>query len=96
MDQWEYQMLVVDMGGTGSQLGFVRSTIGKMWQFMGPDGRSDWNRLQSMGREGWNWSPRYRYPRVTATLSRSYSPSSARCSPIPPSKSTRLSPNARP
>lgn len=53
MDQWEYQMLVVDMGGTGSQLGFVRSTIGKMWQFMGPDGRSDWNRLQSMGREGW-------------------------------------------
>ena len=53
MDQWHYQMLVVDMGGTGSQLGFVRSSISKMWEVMGPDGLSDWDRLQTMGKDGW-------------------------------------------
>src|SRR5438067_13796236 len=53
MDQWNYNVLVVDMGGTGTQMGFARASITKMWEVRGPDGQTDWDRLQNMGREGW-------------------------------------------
>ncbi|HST06046.1 MAG TPA: hypothetical protein VLQ48_15120 [Chloroflexia bacterium] len=43
MDHWEYQMLVA--GTVGG--------IGNMWGTRGPDGLTDWDRLQNMGRDGW-------------------------------------------
>ena len=46
MDQWEYQMLVVDMAKS------MRG-INHMWEIRTPDGLSDWDRLQKMGRDGW-------------------------------------------
>ena len=46
MDQWEYQMLVVDLAGS-------KPSINKMWGVATPDGLTDWHRLQNMGKEGW-------------------------------------------
>jgi hypothetical protein len=31
----------------------MRPDISRMWQLRGPDGLTDWDRLQKMGREGW-------------------------------------------
>jgi len=47
MDQWTYNVLVVDMTG------MMKPSITKMWEVRGPDGLTDWDRLQNMGREGW-------------------------------------------
>lgn len=47
MDQWTYNILVVDL------LGGAKPSITKMWEIRGPDGLTDWDRLQNMGREGW-------------------------------------------
>ncbi len=47
MDQWSYNVLVVDM------VGMPKPSITKMWEMRGPDGLTDWDRLQNMGREGW-------------------------------------------
>jgi hypothetical protein len=49
MDQWNYNILVVDLGGPMR----TPTTISKMWEIRGPDGLTDWDRLQNMGRDGW-------------------------------------------
>jgi hypothetical protein len=46
MDQWEYQILIVDMAKS------MRG-INHMWEIRGSDGLTDWDRLQNMGRDGW-------------------------------------------
>ena len=52
MDHWEYQILVVD---THYMVGILVATpvISTMWELRGPDGLTDWDRLQKMGRDGW-------------------------------------------
>ncbi|MGA7733189.1 MAG: hypothetical protein WCD37_18165 [Chloroflexia bacterium] len=49
MDQWTYNILVVDMAGVMGN----KPSITKMWEVRGPDGLTDWDRLQNMGRDGW-------------------------------------------
>ena len=49
MDQWNYNILVVDLGGAIK----LATSISKMWEIRGPDGLTDWDRLQNMGRDGW-------------------------------------------
>ena len=46
MDQWAYNILVVNLGGS-------KPNAAKMWEVRGPDGLADWDRLQNMGRDGW-------------------------------------------
>lgn len=46
MDQWNYNVLVVDLAG-------LKPSITKMWEVRGPDGLTDWDRLQNMGKDGW-------------------------------------------
>ncbi len=46
MDQWNYNILVVDLVAP-------KPNISKLWEVRGPDGLTDWDRLQNMGREGW-------------------------------------------
>jgi hypothetical protein len=49
MDQWNYNILVVDLAGAAN----MKPSITKMWEVRGPDGLTDWDRLQNMGRDGW-------------------------------------------
>ena len=46
MDHWEYQMLVVDLEKS-------MHGINHMWEMRASDGLTDWDRLQKMGRDGW-------------------------------------------
>ncbi len=46
MDQWSYNILVVDLVAP-------KPTAAKMWEVRGPDGLTDWDRLQKMGSDGW-------------------------------------------
>lgn len=50
MANWQYNVLVVDLGSAVMK---INSTISKMWEVRGPDGLTDWDRLQQMGRDGW-------------------------------------------
>jgi hypothetical protein len=49
VDQWTYNILVVDMTGAVAN----KPSITRMWEVRGPDGLTDWDRLQNMGRDGW-------------------------------------------
>jgi hypothetical protein len=53
MDQWNYNILVVDITG-GFNVNPSAISISKMWEVRGPDGLTNWDRLQQMGREGWD------------------------------------------
>ena len=44
---WEYTLVVSEVGGT------FRVDIGKVWQSKAVDGKSDWERVQRLGAEGW-------------------------------------------
>ncbi|MDQ2807780.1 MAG: DUF4177 domain-containing protein [Chloroflexota bacterium] len=46
MDQWTYNILVADLVAP-------KPRAAKMWEVRGPDGLTDWDRLQNMGKEGW-------------------------------------------
>ena len=45
MDQWTYNILVVDMAGVMGN----KPSITKMWEVRGPDGLTDWDRLAEHG-----------------------------------------------
>jgi hypothetical protein len=46
MEQWHYNVMVVDLTPP-------KPNASKIWEVRGPDGLTDWDRLQSMGRDGW-------------------------------------------
>lgn len=52
MDQWNYNVLVVDIS-TGGFISPGQANISTMWATRGPDGMTNWDRLQQMGRDGW-------------------------------------------
>ena len=53
MDQWNYNILVVDLPSSGFNISPGQVNISKMWEVRGPDGLTNWDRLQQMGRDGW-------------------------------------------
>src|SRR5215217_3409782 len=53
MDQWNYNVLVVDIATGGFNISPGQANISRMWEVRGPDGLTNWDRLQQMGRDGW-------------------------------------------
>ena len=47
MTTWEHTLLVSDIGGT------MRPNVNKVWEQKSKDDKTDWERIQQLGNEGW-------------------------------------------
>lgn len=53
MSVWQYTVLISDISAP------YRPSINKVWEMRGVDGKTDWDRLQAMGAEGWEMVSSY-------------------------------------
>ena len=47
MTTWEHMLLVSDITG------MMKPNVNKVWEQKGKDGKADWDRIQQLGKEGW-------------------------------------------
>jgi hypothetical protein len=44
---WEYNLIVANISA------FMKPDISRLWRQKGPEGKTDWDRVQQSGHEGW-------------------------------------------